>query len=115
MKNVKTPLVFYIEDDTIIFGKINFNLIINLLFEDNDVEYIKLYKHPSIDGHLDTFPRTKHKSNYLSLTYCWSNRPHIALTSHYFHRVFPTIPEDFKGFVETKIIPIEKEAKNNGR
>ena len=101
MSTITTPMVMSIQDDSMIFGRIDFNVIFNSLLERHDVEYILFHKHPWINGFY-RYPACVDSSGYLRKLYSWSDRPHIARVSHYNNRVWPLIPDEMRGNMEHK-------------
>jgi hypothetical protein len=114
MKTNKTPIVFFIEDDSYIFGDINFNLIINTLMEDTNVEFIKFYQRPTFDNFFSNYPGTFHSSEFLRLTYDWSGRPHFALEKHYFNRVWTKCYPHTRNVIENLVVDQSRNDKNFG-
>jgi hypothetical protein len=126
LKNVmttytKTPLVFSIQEDSLILnGKdIDMNLITDKLLNDPIVEYVKLFIHKdlsilpgqerhgrSVPGDLrpETLPATPHHDTDL-LHHCkeWSDRPHFATLDHYNNRVWPKIQPNFRCTMEQEV------------
>jgi hypothetical protein len=114
MKTNKTPIVFFIEDDSHIFGDINFNLIINTLMEDINVEFIKFYQRPTFDNFFSNYPGTFHSSEFLRLTHDWSGRPHFALEKHYFNRVWTKCYPHTRNVIENLVVEQSRNDKNFG-
>ena len=92
------PIVFSIQDDTVVFGAVDVPHICRALLEDPGVEYVKLFWRRDIFDHDDETPNyevqpgTPHpSSDLIHRTHFWSDRPHFALVSHYNERVWPRI------------------------
>tara|TARA_B100000424_G_scaffold244013_1_gene213988 strand:- start:11361 stop:12206 length:846 start_codon:yes stop_codon:yes gene_type:complete len=117
----KTPLVFSIQEDTILLNVSNINteIIYNLLMNDNSVEYIKFFIHKDLtilpgqerhgrsvpgDYRPETLPATKHeKTDLLHKCMEWSDRPHFATLEHYNKRIWPCIRDTYKCTMEQAI------------
>lgn len=120
-QHTKTPLIFSIQEDTVILnGKdIDTNLIYHLLLNDDSVEYIKFFIHKDLtilpgqerngrsvpgDYRPETLPATSHEStNLLHKTREWSDRPHFATLEHYNKYVWPDFPLTEKFTMEQRI------------
>ena len=117
----KTPLIFSIQEDTVILNSkdIDTNLIYNLLLNDDTVEYIKFFIHKDLtilpgqerhgrsvpgDYRPETLPATPHKStNLLHKCTEWSDRPHFATLEHYNNYVWTNISLASKCTMEQSI------------
>ena len=116
-----TPLIFSIQEDTVILnGKdIDMDIIYNTILNDDSVEYIKFFIHKDLtvlpgqerlgrsvpgDYRPETLPATVHEKTHL-LHKCmeWSDRPHIATIEHYNKRIWPQIKSHFKCTMEQAV------------
>ena len=117
----KTPIIFSIQEDTIILnGKnIDMELIYDKLLHTDNVEYVKFYVWSDItvlpgqeragrsvpgDYRPETLPATPHPDTEL-LYKCleWSDRPHFATIEHYNNRVWKNIGENSRATMEQHI------------
>ena len=116
-----TPLIFSIQEDTLILnGKnIDLDIITDKLLNDNTVEYIKLFIHNDItvlpgqeragrskvgDMKPECLPATPHPdTKLLHNTKEWSDRPHFATIEHYNNRVWPKICENYRCTMEQEV------------
>ena len=117
----KTPLVFSIQEDSLILNGtgIDMNIITNKLLNDDTVEYVKLFIHEDLsilpgqerrgrsvpgDYRPETLPATLHNDTDL-LHKCkeWSDRPHFATLDHYNNRVWPKIVPSHRCTMEQEV------------
>ena len=94
------PIVFSIQDDTVVHGDVDTAHICGCLIRDPTVEYVKLFWRGDLfASELETLsyeahPGTPHPSSaLLHKTHFWSDRPHFATVAHYDSRVWPRVGE----------------------
>jgi hypothetical protein len=91
------PIVFSIQDDTVVFGDVDARHICAALLHDPTVEYFKLFWRRDLFGSdlsYEARPGTPHPSSaLLHKTRFWSDRPHFATVEHYSRRVWPRVGE----------------------
>ncbi len=132
-KYCKTPLIFSIQEDSLVLDGsiINMDIITDKLLNDQSVEYIKLFIHKDLtilpgqerlgrsvpgDYRPETLPATEHpNTNLLHKCKEWSDRPHFATLKHYTERVWPRILPSFRCTMEqeVKFASIRNEAEWN--
>jgi len=99
---ISSPIVFSMQDDTVVFGQVDTPLILDYLMHDEHVEYVKLFWRSKISLEAyESQPGQPHPSTpLLHSTWFWSDRPHFALRSHYEERVWPCITKHMRVTME---------------